>query len=217
MVRIEEIINPDTKLYHATTSNYVKSLFDGIQISKCDTQTDFGQGFYLTTNLKQAKKWAFTKENEHNRTEEKKQIKQRTSYANYVKGVIVVYNMRLQGITPFEFNTHVFPTADLRWGDFVYRNRSFIDHPQFNNRNKDIDIVYGPLADGNGLMGMIDDVDNGEMEVPDFYNNILSEHYVLNGFDQLSVHTPRAIETLLWKEVILPHELRRKQKTRIRG
>jgi hypothetical protein len=54
--------NGPIKLYHGTDDNSAILIQQhGVDLSHCKTLTDFGQGFYLTTNLVQAKNWANTR------------------------------------------------------------------------------------------------------------------------------------------------------------
>lgn len=46
------------ELYHGTAD-----FFDEIGLEKAGSNSDFGKGFYLTTNYEQAKKWALLKTN----------------------------------------------------------------------------------------------------------------------------------------------------------
>lgn len=50
--------NAPLKVYHGTTLNYTQSVAAGPDPSKGSAFTDFGLGFYVTTNLRQAKDWA---------------------------------------------------------------------------------------------------------------------------------------------------------------
>jgi hypothetical protein len=54
-------INDPVKLYHGTDLSSAQALQGGhspIQLAMCRPLTDFGRGFYTTTNLHQAKNWA---------------------------------------------------------------------------------------------------------------------------------------------------------------
>jgi len=51
--------NSPIELYHGTTrANAVRVLADGIDPTKFRRLTDFGPGFYVTTNIEQARIWA---------------------------------------------------------------------------------------------------------------------------------------------------------------
>ena len=50
-------MNQDLTLFHGTLDSHVNSILNGIDYSKLDADSDFGKGFYTTTNLLQA--WRF--------------------------------------------------------------------------------------------------------------------------------------------------------------
>ena len=50
--------NGDLVVYHGTDMASLPNLQAGIRLSHCKPMTDFGQGFYTTTNLHQARQWA---------------------------------------------------------------------------------------------------------------------------------------------------------------
>jgi hypothetical protein len=50
--------NAPLMLYHGTSEDSYPSINRGIDFTCCDPITDFGLGFYTTTNLQQAKNWA---------------------------------------------------------------------------------------------------------------------------------------------------------------
>jgi hypothetical protein len=51
--------NQDLILYHGTTASFAGAIVqNGIDVEKGTNFTDFGRGFYTTTSLAQAKKWA---------------------------------------------------------------------------------------------------------------------------------------------------------------
>jgi len=54
--------NDDLVLYHGTDDVSAQRIISaGIDLSLCSPLTDFGRGFYTTTNLEQAKNWAVLK------------------------------------------------------------------------------------------------------------------------------------------------------------
>ena len=89
------------KLYHGSTVT-VKSP----NIQKGRKATDFGKGFYTTTNFEQAKKWAILKRNrEHGK-----------------KAVVSVYEVP-DNILDREFSVLRFEGATKEWLEFVVNNR----------------------------------------------------------------------------------------------
>ena len=50
--------NPDVALYHGTLNANQASIMAGINVVMGRSTTDFGRGFYTTTNISQARDWA---------------------------------------------------------------------------------------------------------------------------------------------------------------
>lgn len=48
----------DIVLYHGTLDSFVASILQEIDLNRCKHLRDFGRGFYTTTNLRQAERWA---------------------------------------------------------------------------------------------------------------------------------------------------------------
>jgi hypothetical protein len=51
-------IDQAIELYHGTLETHVDSVLGGIDLNVCRDLTDFGRGFYTTTNRLQAEQWA---------------------------------------------------------------------------------------------------------------------------------------------------------------
>ena len=86
---------------------------------------DFGRGFYTTTSLEQARRWA----------------KIRARQSEKTTGVITVFEAPDQLLTHPELAARTFAKADSAWLDFVMANRRDVN---FDHR---FDLVYGPVAD----------------------------------------------------------------------
>lgn len=50
--------NPAIVLFHGTTQNHVAAIIAGVNVGVGRNACDFGQGFYTTTSLIQARRWA---------------------------------------------------------------------------------------------------------------------------------------------------------------
>jgi hypothetical protein len=48
----------DVVLYHGTLAAHVGSILQGVNLNRCKHFRDFGRGFYTTTKLTQAERWA---------------------------------------------------------------------------------------------------------------------------------------------------------------
>lgn len=209
----KDITQLNDVFYHGTTSNHIESLANNVRLDICNPQTDFSQGFYLTSNLEQARKWAFRKEREHNLRELGKQ-KQHSQYIPHiVKGVVLYYKVdttALKILNNLHFDKHC-----LEWANFVYANRSYNSTDLLNNKDAKFDVVYGPVADGKFIMGLTQERDEGIIGLEDYLEGIINLKYLEKGYDQLSIHTPRALECIKYEKVVLTH-VYPSQKTRVR-
>lgn len=95
------------KLYHAS---YIP--VEKIDISRCERSKDFGQGFYLTTDINQARSFI--------KTSCLKAIKKGEISADHKYGYISVFNLDDSLIN---FDTFNFETADKNWLYYVAINR----------------------------------------------------------------------------------------------
>lgn len=134
--------------------------------------SDFGLGFYVTTNIEMAKSWACRK-------------KAKNSYVNK-------YMFNVDGLNSFTFD------LDLNWLLFIAFNRRVVENEELINtlkeKYKDIDkydIIIGPTADDR----MFDTLDLF------FNNNITLEHCLqaLNSMDldiQYNIRSSKGIEAI---------------------
>jgi hypothetical protein len=131
---------------------------------------DFGKGFYTTTNLKQAERWA--------------QIKKARSKDTYVKAVVTVYDFPDLLISDGRFIIKKFLELDVEWLDFIFQNRKgLIDHGY--------DIVMGPVAN-DVLYTTITLYEAGILNK----NETIIRLKVNELFDQVSFHNTYALEEL---------------------
>lgn len=130
----------------------------GVNIGKCKPFTDFGQGFYLTSDFHQASIHA-----------EKRSFKDQIP-------IVFVYEVNLVELKKCNGQTWVI--MDKQWADFIYRNRSTKNHMLHS-----YDYVTGGVADGQ-LEDLIELMDDGIIDIDIFYENIAK--YAT--YDQLSVH-----------------------------
>lgn len=109
------------RLYHGSTYIVEKPSLEILNF-----KTDFGKGFYTTTDIEQAKRWTQIK---------KKRLKE----LNNEKGYINIYEY----IENDELKILDFLGATEEWLDFVYKNR------KSSQLLHNYDIVKGPVADDN--------------------------------------------------------------------
>ena len=86
---------------------------------------DFGRGFYTTSNLEQARRWA--------------QI--RALQENQPSGIVTVFDVPDHLFAHPELQIKSFENADEMWLDFVLANRKDVDFEH------EFDLVRGPVAD----------------------------------------------------------------------
>ena len=96
---------------------------------------DFGRGFYTTSNLEQARRWA--------------QI--RAMQENQSSGIVTVFDVPDQLFAHLQIKS--FENADEVWLDFVLANRKDVDFEH------EFDLVRGPVANDRGYvcLNMLED------------------------------------------------------------
>ena len=156
------------KLYHGSTV-IVKSP----NILRGRKATDFGKGFYTTTNFEQAKKWAILKQN-------REQSK---------KAVVSIYEIP-DNILNREFSVLWFEGATKEWLEFVVNNR------KGKGKNR-YDLIMGPVANDQ-LYATIRLYEQGVITA-DAAIEMLKTHKL---FDQLSFHSEMVVSLLKFVESI---------------
>lgn len=142
-------------------------------------KTDFGKGFYTTTDIEQAKKWSKIK---------KQRLKRENRNDNYdVKQYVNVYEYTSND----ELNILNFENATEEWLKFVFKNR------QSNELVHQYDIVTGPVANDN-LYQVLVGYENGVYNIKETIKRLKT--YLLS--NQVSFHTLKALETIKYVETI---------------
>lgn len=155
------------KLYHGT-----KAYFDVPDLKKARNRKDFGKGFYLTTNLEQAMKWAARRlPNNDNR------------YVAYVY--------------EYEFNTD--DTEELNVLELLEYNKEWLDFITPNRHEGEAvvvyDLIYDRMADSTGdeLTANIELYWNKEKSAEEVLKVIKFRE---GNFDQYCFKTPKALDCL---------------------
>ena len=156
------------KLYHGSTT-----VVRHPNIKRGRKKTDFGKGFYTTTNFEQAAKWAKLK-----LQRERKE-----------KGFVSVFEVP-DNILEMGFKVLHFYKATAEWLDFVVSNRRGIP-------TEDYDLIMGPVANDT-LYTTIQLYENGVITT-NAAIEMLNTHLL---FDQLSFHSPKTVSLLKFVEVI---------------
>ena len=114
-----EMIN--LKIYHGSTFIVEKPSLEILNF-----RTDFGKGFYTTTDIEQAKKWTKIKRERLEKVKSKDKVNQYVNIYEYTENV--------------ELNILKFENATEEWLKFIFKNR------QGNEFVHQYDIVVGPVA-----------------------------------------------------------------------
>ncbi|GAP72342.1 hypothetical protein SAMD00024442_3_50 [Candidatus Symbiothrix dinenymphae] len=108
------------KVYHGSYTE-----IDKIDLSKCESNRDFGKGFYVTNLREQAEYWARRKGKQHDND-----------------GYVTEYTFYENAFNNYRLNVLRFDDYTEDWLDFVVFNRDITSQAQHN-----YDIVEGPVAD----------------------------------------------------------------------
>lgn len=143
------------------------------RLLKIQRNLDFGKGFYTTSDLTQAKKWA----------------KRTASRLRQEDGFVTVYSV--SEIDLHNINVLIFERPDRDWLHFVVSNRTGHEVSQ------DLDIIIGPVANDQ-TAPVIDLFLDGMYDEDEAIKRLLPQ----NLKDQYTFKTERAISMLKFEEVI---------------
>jgi len=135
-------------VYHGSYAEIRK-----IDLSKCEPNKDFGQGFYVTKIRRQAEIWAERMGNKYK-----------------TEGIVTEFVFFENAFTNGVFKVLRFDKYDEQWLDFVTLNRRF-DSP---SPAHDYDIVEGPVADDR-ISKEIDNYIQGKIPREKFLNMLRRE------------------------------------------
>lgn len=154
------------KLYHGSTVSVRKP-----NLQRGRVNSDFGKGFYTTSSLEQAVRWANIKRERENAS----------------RAVVSVYEFDESLLNNKNWNIRQFNGADEAWLYFVTDCRK--------SRKHNFDLVLGPVANDK----VFTTVNLFESGVLDAQAAILQLR-AYKTYDQISFHTDKAIKTLQYKE-----------------
>lgn len=160
------------RIYHGSTFRVEKP-----NLEILNYRTDFGKGFYTTTDMEQAKRWAKIKKGRLEKTERNEELHQ---YIN-------VYEYKEDK----NLNILNFTEATEEWLKFVYKNR------QSDELVHQYDIVIGPVADDN-LYQVLVNYENGVYDMEETIKRLKT--YLLS--NQISFHTLKSLEYVKYIETI---------------
>jgi len=197
---MNDLINrlPD-RIFHGTISLYKGSLSKGIDIHRGNEHVDFGKGFYTTTNYEQAVSFAKSNAKKNNLFHEKRAELNKNWKPRFTRPMIMVYTINKDSLSKFKGLN--FENPNKEWAEFVYNNRMGIDFlvSDFHNIKRDIDFVYGSMADAE-IATLMEDVRLKKVSYEQFCKEI--EPYDQYNQDQLSFHTEDVIECLVLQDCI---------------
>lgn len=134
-------------------------------------KTDFGRGFYTTTQAEQAENWT--------------KIKQDRTKAT--KRIVSVYEIDDAVLANPELKIREFHGVDEAWLNFVVDSRKGIKH--------DYDLVFGPVANDKVFTTVIL-YESGVLDAP----AAITQLKAYKTYDQLSFHSARVIGALKFVE-----------------
>lgn len=156
------------KLYHGSTLEVRKPL-----LRYGRERTDFGKGFYTTTQPEQAERWAGIK-------------KDRT---NSAKATVSTYEFDESVLTDQSLRIREFHGVDESWLNFV------VDCRKGEGQKHDFDIVLGPVADDN-VFTTVNLYESGLIDTA----AAIAQLKAYKTYDQISFHSEKAIEKLRFTE-----------------
>jgi len=135
-------------------------------------KTDFGRGFYTTTQKEQAEHWTTIK------IDRAKGAKRK---------VVSVYEFDEAILAKPDINIREFKGADEAWLNFVVDSRKGIQH--------DYDLVFGPVANDK-VFTVVNLYESGVLDAP----AAIAELKAYKTYNQLSFHTKRVLDALKFVE-----------------
>lgn len=133
--------------------------------------TDFGRGFYTTTQKEQAERWTEIK----------------LDRAKTGRRIVSVYEIDENLLTNIELSIREFHGVDEAWLEFVVNSRKGVKH--------NYDLVFGLVANDK-VFTTVNLYESGVLDAP----TAIARLKAYKTYDQLSFHTPRVIGTLRFVE-----------------
>lgn len=164
--------------YHGTIKRDGLAIEKNIDLSKARYRTDFGKGFYLTNNLKQAQQWAIGRA---------KDAMDRGGNSDDFVPVVVYFQLDLKKLNKLTFKS--FDNPSKEWAEFIYNCRVAGLKKQLFHQ---YDVTVGPLADGRTNI-LVQEMNKGLISLDEFLEGIQPYHH---NSSQLAMHTAQALECL---------------------
>ncbi len=160
------------RIYHGSTV-----IVENPSLEILNYRTDFGKGFYTTTDIEQAKRWTKIKKGRIEKEQLNAQIHQYVNIYEYTEN---------ENLTILNFEE-----ATEEWLKFVFMNR------QSDELVHKYDIVIGPVANDN-LYQVLVSYENGIYDIEETIKRLKT--YLLS--NQISFHTLKSLECIKYIETI---------------
>ncbi|MDD4516511.1 DUF3990 domain-containing protein [Massilibacteroides sp.] len=157
------------KLYHGSIS-----LVDKPNIEQGRPSTDFGKGFYVTTNFEQAKRWALYKQK---------------NAKGEVQAIVSTYEVDDKLIDNERYRIKKFDSPNEEWLSFVVNCRKSMLH--------DYEIVFGAVANDK-IYTTITLYESQVLTAEETVARLKVNEY----FNQVSFHSQEAVDELTFIESI---------------
>ena len=150
------------RLYHGSNVEVKKP-----NLRRGRQKTDFGKGFYTTTQKEQAEHWTSIK----------------LDRAQTGKRIVSVYEIDDAILADPFLKIREFNGPDKAWLNFVVSSRKGVMH--------DYDLVFGPVANDK-VFTVVNLYESGVLDAP----AAIAQLKAYKTYDQLSFHTPKVIKAL---------------------
>lgn len=140
-------------------------------LRKSRKNTDFGRGFYTTTQKEQAEHWTSIK----------------IDRAKTGRRVVSIFEVDDELLDNSELKIREFHGSDEAWLNFVVDSRKGVEY--------NYDLVFGPVANDK-VFTVVNLYESGVLDAP----AAIAELKAYKTYDQLSFHTPRVLQALRFVE-----------------
>ncbi len=157
------------RVYHGSTQSVRNP-----RVERGRPSTDFGKGFYTTTNFEQAQSWALYK---------------KRNIGDEAKAIVSIYEVDDGLLDKSGYNTLRFRAPDEAWLAFVVECRASGTHSH--------DIVFGAVANDK-IYETLELYANGVLNIEETVARLKINEY----YNQISFHSPAAARELRFVESV---------------
>lgn len=153
---------------------------EAVDLSKCQSNKDFGKGFYVTKFRKQAEEWA-----------------EIIGKVNGTTGVVTEFSFYERAFTEESLKVLRFDKYNDEWFDFIILNRDLESLEQ----KHDYDIIEGPVADDK-VQRRINRFLEGEITRADFFEQLTKYPEPSHQICFCTVNSLRMLKKVNYKSII---------------